>query len=124
MNELPSVCVSVKRKARKPHTCFGCGVEIKKGNLYSYTSGIWEGSPQSFKHCKDCEKIITNYKLMDSSLDDCDGPALERWGVLCWIEGFFHAAWQGEDAAKELASLFDVPLSYTKKLCPIELEGE
>ncbi len=46
------------RRARKSHDCYSCGEQIRSGDLYHYTSGIWDGAPDSFKHCARCWKIV------------------------------------------------------------------
>jgi len=41
-------------KARKSHTCSECSRIINKGEKYKYEAGIWEGSLDVFKTCKQC----------------------------------------------------------------------
>lgn len=55
-------CVVVKiRTARKSHVCCECGQEIKRGERYEFTSGIWEGEPGSYKTCLICARIRDDY---------------------------------------------------------------
>ncbi|MDL2267955.1 hypothetical protein LJC46_08235 [Desulfovibrio sp. OttesenSCG-928-G15] len=54
---MPEAFNSVNRKARKEHKCFECGRKILPGEMYCYESGIWEGTPGSFKTCLDCASV-------------------------------------------------------------------
>ncbi len=58
MSEIPSCFTQVNRKARKDHKCCECFETIQKGETYSYTSGVWDGTGQSFKQCTNCHEII------------------------------------------------------------------
>jgi hypothetical protein len=52
-------CVkAVTRKARKEHVCCECSCIIKKGEMYVYESGIWDGQPDSYRFCVICKSII------------------------------------------------------------------
>ena len=58
MSELPT-CFSVKdRIARKSHKCCECKQEIKPGEKYRYSSGIWDSVPESYKQCNTCAAIF------------------------------------------------------------------
>lgn len=46
------------RRARKEHCCCACGETIRPGDRYSVSSGIWDGEPDSFKHCLRCRTMI------------------------------------------------------------------
>lgn len=47
-------CMAYKlRKSRKEHKCCECGKLITKGQMYHYTSGVWEEA-QAFKQCYLC----------------------------------------------------------------------
>ena len=54
----PSALSGVWRTARKPHRCYACRETIHPGHRYRYTSGIWDGTPHSFKHCARCWTMI------------------------------------------------------------------
>jgi hypothetical protein len=54
------------RKARKEHKCSACKEMIRAGDRYSYTSGVFDGSGFSYKHCVRC------YLTMDM-LDEITG---------------------------------------------------
>jgi hypothetical protein len=45
------------REARRPHRCCECGGRIKRGDAYLYESGIWDGEPEGYKTCLDCESL-------------------------------------------------------------------
>jgi len=51
-------CLWVRKpKARKAHVCVECGAEIKSGEVYERTSGVWDGRPDSFATCLPCARI-------------------------------------------------------------------
>ena len=50
----PEVFRVIWRKARKQHTCCECGSPIDRDERYQYSSGIWQGEPNSFKTCEFC----------------------------------------------------------------------
>jgi hypothetical protein len=112
---MPKCSTSVDRKSRKIHRCDGCCAEINVGDNYRYTSGVWE-EPDSFKHCLNCAKVIDNFKLMDITLDYCDGPSLSAGGVREFFYGFVYSGWSGLVAAEEIAKLFNVPLEWAESI--------
>lgn len=57
MSEMPQCYRLVKRKARKDHKCCECRGLIPKGESYNYHSGIWNGEPESYKVCVDCDAL-------------------------------------------------------------------
>ena len=58
MGDIPQ-CFSTKvRKAKKTHKCCECRQQINPGDEYRYSSGIWDGEPQSFKQCLTCAEIF------------------------------------------------------------------
>jgi hypothetical protein len=48
-------------KARKDHKCCECGDIIKKGDIYEYVSGKWEGEFDTYKTCMICSRIRKDY---------------------------------------------------------------
>lgn len=57
--ELPS-CSTVRfPRARKTHTCCGCGETIRKGDRYRNESGIWDGRAERYKYCARCHALIS-----------------------------------------------------------------
>lgn len=51
----------IVRTARKTHTCVECYEVIAVGSRYEYISGIWDGSPASFKTCSSCVEIRDHF---------------------------------------------------------------
>lgn len=50
----PSAFSEETRKARKEHQCCECLDPILRGEHYSYSSGIWDREPGSFRRCLSC----------------------------------------------------------------------
>ena len=65
------------RKARKPHRCCACGETIRPGDHYHFTSGVWDGYPDSFKHCARC------YRIWEKVLDRADHGDAVRYDLGC-----------------------------------------
>ena len=57
-NEPPSAYWETRPKAKKRHKCDECRGWIEPGEVYLAVRGVWEGEPQSFKHCPDCLELI------------------------------------------------------------------
>lgn len=55
------------RRARKDHFCSACGETIHRGDLYSYTFGVFDGATEQVKRCARCELIFRH-------LDSLTGP--------------------------------------------------
>lgn len=53
----PDAFKEVVRTARKEHQCSACDETIAPGHRYVAISGVWDGSPGSFKHCLRCHAI-------------------------------------------------------------------
>lgn len=53
----PTAMTVIVRKARKDHNCWECDKGILKGDLYEYTSGVWDQRGDSFKVCGTCATI-------------------------------------------------------------------
>jgi hypothetical protein len=71
------------RKSRKKYKCYECGEFIKKGDLYEYTRGIWDGAWSTFRTCKGCAKIRKDlfscgytYGGLREELQECYGVEL------------------------------------------------
>lgn len=65
-----TVYVSVKRKARKSHTCCECRGKIAVGETYELVTGLWEGSWSTFKTCPDCLPVRC---ALAATEDSCGG---------------------------------------------------
>jgi len=88
MNQRPSCITGIKRTARKNHKCSECNNVIFDKCSYFYISGIWDGTPDSFKQCDKCKKLMdlitSNLSLLNIDFDE--GPAL---GCLYdWVSQF------------------------------------
>jgi hypothetical protein len=76
----PSCYKQTVRKARKKHQCCECAQDIMPGQRYQHDSGIWDGSPNSYKTCLSCVEIRDHFA--------CDGFIYEQlWNDLA--ENFF-----------------------------------
>ena len=53
--EAPEAYVCDHPKARKDHKCCECRGVIKVGEVYNRHHGIWDGEPDSYKVCSDCD---------------------------------------------------------------------
>ena len=94
----PSAFRSVIRKARKAHKCCECHNVINIGDRYQYSSGIWDGEPDSYKQCLGCGGIFTVVSQRHyEPYSDC-GPHFED------LKGFL----ENEIDAMALQSLNDV----------------
>lgn len=79
---------SVKRVARKYHECCECQRMIRKGELYEYISGCWEGSWSHYKVCLQCSQIAEDFLgrcwvlgEMRSHIWECLGVDIVTGGV-------------------------------------------
>lgn len=68
------------RKARKAHLCGDCRGDIKPGERYLYMSGIWEGKPENFSRCMDCQHLRCEIKR-----DTQDDACMFIGGLYTWL---------------------------------------
>lgn len=68
--EGPSAWQEKVRKANKEHRCIACKETIRVGDVYNYSSGIWDGRPESYHHCLRCFTMLR--ALMDISQEPVD----------------------------------------------------
>lgn len=54
----PDAYQQLFRTARKAHSCCACHETINSGDRYSFASGVWDGYPDSFKHCIRCRAML------------------------------------------------------------------
>lgn len=54
----PDAFQSRVRRAAKEHSCIACKETIRRGDLYRYSSGIFEGQPFSYRHCLRCWAML------------------------------------------------------------------
>lgn len=57
----PSCSSTTIRRAAKPRHCGECGEVIAKGDRYEFTSGIWDGRPNSHRTCLSCVEIRKHF---------------------------------------------------------------
>ena len=57
MCELPSCSTNSTPRAQKRHRCCECRGWIEPGETYALCSGIWDGEPDRFKTCLDCDAL-------------------------------------------------------------------
>jgi hypothetical protein len=80
----PDAWQSTWRKARKEHACCACRETIRSGDVYRVSSGVWDGTPATFKHCARCWAI---HEMLDEAgvegvrLDLNCGETIESAGV-------------------------------------------
>lgn len=79
-DEQPSCYREKVRKARKRHVCGDCRGEIKLGERYLYMSGIWDGTPENFNRCMDCEHLRCEIKR-DTNSESC----MFIGGLFTWL---------------------------------------
>ena len=94
MCEMPSAFRTATRKAAKQHSCCECGAAIEKGEKYQYSSGIWDGKPDSFKQCMNCHEIMVA-AISDAGYCD-EAPSfgmLLEWFVEFQCVGFTGEKW-------------------------------
>lgn len=99
MCDMPEAFNSVTRKARKNHKCCECGCTIETGEKYKYSSGIWNGEPDSFKQCLNCNEIML---LASKNMSDYDPPGFRD--LREWFYGFMCISFQGKIFLNGMAS--------------------
>lgn len=84
--DLPKAFREYQRKARKDHKCCECRRLILKGSHYIYSSGIWDGGPDSYKTCIRCDRLRKRaIKRYEPDFPD-EGPAFGL--LLDWIREY------------------------------------
>lgn len=69
--DMPRAYREITRKARKEHRCCECNLVIPAGDTYQYISGIWDGSPDSYKTCMNCvyvRNVFTSLPENDTAI--------------------------------------------------------
>lgn len=103
MSELPDCIRSVERKARKEHKCCECYQTITKGQVYTYTSGVWNGEPEDFKQCLACSDIMDKASIYGSDIEHY--PAYT--GLANWFEDQICTTFKYKECAEYFAEQFD-----------------
>lgn len=77
--EPPEAFTEKPRRARKVYTCDGCYKSIAIGDTYRHMSGIWDGTPNSYKWCLDCGEL---YDSVHPPVDEeCPIRGAHEWLV-------------------------------------------
>ena len=87
LDDPPSCFSAATRRARKEHRCCKCRRAIKPGERYEHASGVWDGSPDSFKTCSRCVKLRAAHWAAESKTGGECAPAfgdlLQQIGECC-----------------------------------------
>lgn len=75
----PDCMREVTRRARKAHACCECRRTIKAGDRYEYISGVWDGTPDSYKTCLRCVDLRAAYYVTMDGL----APLGDLLGAIC-----------------------------------------
>lgn len=55
--DMPRVASQSFHRAKKPYRCEECRCEIKPGDQYERTWGVWDDTPQTFRVCERCRDV-------------------------------------------------------------------
>lgn len=87
--ESADVYREMTRNARKDHRCAECRTTIKAGDTYLYASGIWDGRPDSFAFCTDCEALKKEWFALarkDGLCEPCWEFGSMHDAIFAWVE--------------------------------------
>lgn len=97
----PSAFWDSRPKAKKRHKCCECRGWIEPGEVYWRVRGVWDGAPQTFAMCADCEGLTV------WAGDDADCFCWSFGNVMTDVLDFMHesgdAALIAEAAARVVA---------------------
>lgn len=78
---------TTRRRARKAHRCDDCHDGIQRGEMYRYSSGIFDGEPFSLKTCRRClydiSRIYTAELAEGCPPSESTPPTGELYDALC-----------------------------------------
>lgn len=77
---MPACSNAISRTARRQHTCCECRATIQPGDVYEYASGVWDGTPDSFKTCMACIDARNFYE------GDCDSASFRDDGAYTFTQ--------------------------------------
>lgn len=60
-SEFPQSFEQKTLTAEQQETCCECKTTMNVGDQYEYSSGVWSGTPSSFKTCLSCVEIRDEY---------------------------------------------------------------
>jgi len=75
----PTACTTEWRTARKSHRCCACRETITARVRYHYMSGIWNGAPETFKHCARCWMLLEEIEAHNGDGAQLDLNCGELW---------------------------------------------
>ncbi len=102
MCELPQAFQTKQRRARKEHKCCECGQTINKGDLYQYSSGIWDGEPSSYKQCFSCN-VISQAVLVHPAYETDFNDGLAFGELREFFFGYLCTGFNGQKALNSFA---------------------
>lgn len=105
MCDLPQAFNQVYRTARKDHKCCECHRKILKGEKYLYSSGIWDGEPDSYKQCSICGEVA-NAATVISEPDEA--PAFT--GLKDWFNNQMSSTFKGGEFISKMSHDLGVEL--------------
>lgn len=73
-DEYATVYGETTRRARRDHTCCGCGRKITRGQLYVYGSGVFDGAGFSRKICGACRVDQRSIDVYERTVEGCKYP--------------------------------------------------
>lgn len=105
----PTVCCTVKRKARKAHWCAECRKEIPVGALYNRCSSLTDGSWSDSAQCLKCGRVERAHTAAEHAMGGSSyyyvGQLLDQVKECIREEPHyvvaFRAAWKGEPVPKK-----------------------
>lgn len=110
---LPEAFYTRPVKARKVHKCCECKETISVGDEYQYSSGIWDGSPDSFRQCLKCYVVIQ--AAADSSqFGEDESPSFGN--LKGWLRDFECSDYKGQDLIDGLAEDLGVEKDLIERL--------
>lgn len=114
MCEMPSAFTTKQRKALKAHICCECGNFIHTGEIYQYSSGIWDGKPHGFKQCLNCHELMN---AATRSAEFCDeAPCFQ--GLNEWFNNYQCTGFTGKVWLDGMAAQINIePEKLNKLLC-------
>lgn len=118
--DYPEAFSSTTRKARKVHTCCECNTTIGIGEKYQYSSGIWEGTPDNFKQCLNCNNIMENVSSY-VTYDDFGNDPPYFCELREWFMGFECIDFTGEEFLKGMSETVNIQIKDLNKLLKVEI---
>lgn len=98
MSDAPSAFRQITRTARKVHKCCECRRLIPTGTKYTYSSGIWDGSPSNFKQCINCSLVFS----AAGTVSDYDEQPLFTQ-LTEWLGNYFHQGYDREQSIRDIS---------------------